>query len=120
MGVTPITPQLSDVNGQAITVAVAVTSTGAGAETCTLPSYMPKIDIRIAHPVLDLMHLVIEDDTASSSDVFLPGSEMQRGTAPDSAGEWDIEDASSLKFYSGADKDGILFITYIPFGVQLV
>lgn len=119
MAVSPITPQLPNVDGEAITVAITYTSTNAATETITLPTYMPKIDLRINHPVLNIFLLVTEADASSGSLVFPPDKEMKRGTAPDSANEWQIATLSTIVVFDDAlDADGIAFVTYIPFGVQ--
>lgn len=105
-------------DGHPILIAVAVTSTGATAETCTIPAGLPPIDLTRSHPVISMMHLVTEDDTTASSDVFFPSSECARAATPDSAGEWAIATATTIAFYSGVDKNGTLFISYFPMGVK--
>ncbi len=119
MAVSPITPQMMDVQGQPITVAVTYTSTAANVEVLTLPTYMPKIDLSRAHPVLNILILSTEDDSGSTSIVYPSASEQDRGTTPTGVNEFEITSDSTIEVWQGAtDKDGIAFITYIPAGVQ--
>lgn len=122
MAVTPITPQMPDIRGEPITVAVTYTSTNANVETLTLGTYLPKIDLSRAHPVLNIVVLITEDDVPSNSYVFEPTFETNRGTTPTalSAGNgFEIVTDSTIEIWDGAlDKDGIALITYIPYGVQ--
>ena len=115
----PITPNTPNVDGQVITIACTFTSTGATKEdTVTLPTYVPRIDIRVNHPVLSVYYHASDSDTPSNSEILTPSNEMARGTAADSAGEWRVSDINSIKIYHTADKDGAVFITYIAFGAQ--
>lgn len=116
---SPITPQREACEEDAITVAVAVTSTGATVETATLDAGLPAINLDVAHPVLSMWHLVTETDQTADSAYFDPANECARAATPDSANEWAIATATTIAFYSGVDKDGILFITYIPKGVRV-
>lgn len=119
MGVTPITPSVSNIDGKSITVAITYTSTNAAVETITLPTHMPKIDLNLAHPVLNIFLLVTEGDVSSGSIIFDAANEMKRGVAPDSASEWTIKTSSTIDVFDDVlDADGIAFVTYIPFGVQ--
>lgn len=116
----PITPNIEYglIDGQVTTAYVAHTSTtGAGVETINLSSYYPFIDTRIGHPVLSMAFISNETDCTGTENL-LPSKEMERGTAPDSAGEWQITDYNTVTYYSSVDQNGFLFITYIAFGGQ--
>lgn len=114
----PITPNEEAWNkdGQVVTVFIASTA-AAGAVTISLSTYHPKIDIRKAHPVLMCVALQTETDTTGTQN-YLPASEMARGTAPDSGDEWAIAGIDSVTLWRGADKDFVLALTYISYGVQ--
>ena len=107
------------VEGKPVTISIAVTSTGAINETATIPAGMPYIDLSKAHPIISMAHLVTETDQTADSVAFLPAGECARAATPDSAGEWAILTKSTINFYSGVDKDGILFVTYYGRGVKL-
>ena len=112
----PITPNTPDVNGRPMVMFVASTK-GAGAQTVDLPTYAPLIDLRVGHPILSLAAIQYETDV-TGSELFDAAHEMARGTAPDSAGEWNIVDSNTVTVYRAADKNFALFISYIPFGSQ--
>jgi hypothetical protein len=114
----PITPNAAKVDGQVVTIWCSVTAGGAGnVVTVNLPTYAPKIDTRIGHPILNGM-FVTDETNVTGSEVLLPSAEMARGTAPDSTGEWQITDIDTITFYQTADQNGFLGLTYIAYGVQ--
>ena len=116
----PITPNMPNYDGEPILVWCSYTAGGATtAITFDLPTYAPKIDLRNAHPVLSMMSVSNEAGGAvGDREVWLPQNEMARGTAGDSTGEWMISDADTIGIYLTADKNGIIAVTYIPYGVQ--
>jgi len=118
MAADPITPEEEawNLGGQVVTVFIASTA-AAGAVAVNLDTYMPKIDVRLAHPVLMCAALQTETSTTGSQN-FLPEYEMARGTAPDSGSEWVITDLDSVTLWRGADKNFILALTYVAYGVQ--
>ena len=119
MGSSPITPITPNVNGLPVLIWNSVTSTAATTvHSVDLPSYAPKIDIRIGHPVL-AMCFVTNETNVTGTEAFLPQNEMPRGTAPDSTGEWEVIDIDTVEIYKTADQDGILFLNYIAYGAQL-
>lgn len=122
MAIAPIVPQMPDVRGEPITVAINYTAGTVNVETITLETYLPKIDISRAHPVLNVMYLSTETDLPSNSLVFTAADETVRGTTPTGAGAgvgFEVVTASTIEIWVGAtDLDGIIFITYIPYGVQ--
>jgi len=116
--VAPIVPNFEYglIDGQSILVWCNVTSLGATtATTGSLPTYAPKIDIRIGNPVIS--NIFISDQTAvTGTEVFIQALETERASAPDSTGEWNIEDADTINIYLTADHDGFLGVSYIAFG----
>lgn len=117
----PITPRMMDLKGKPITIWCSYTAGGATtAITFDLPTYAPKIDIRVGHPVLSMVSVSNEaGGDVADREIWLPENEMIRGTAGDSTGEWMISDADTIGIYLTADKNGIIGVTYIPYGVQL-
>lgn len=114
----PTTPKVADVDGKVVTVWCSLTSTGAaGVETINLPTYAPKIDIRIGHPILGMM-FITDETNVTGTEQFLAANEMARGSAPDSAGEWQITDVDTVTVLQAADQNGFLGITYIAYGGQ--
>lgn len=112
---SPVTPQIPDYQGKIVTVFVDHTSTGT-VNTVSLSTYHPLIDLDKAHPVISMAYIANEAASdVSDSVVYTPANEMARGTAPDSAGEWAVYSASSVKIYS-PDKNGCLMITYYAKG----
>jgi hypothetical protein len=116
----PIVPQTPNVDGQVITIWTTYTANGAGVRvTTSLPTYAPKIDTRIGHPVLSMIAISNQAGGAvDDREVYTASNEMARGTSADSAGEWDIVDVDTVGHTVAADFDGVLGITYIAFGAQ--
>jgi len=114
----PITPVAENVDGHIVTVATPYTAAGATTRiTVNLSSYQPKIDVREAHPVLCMLAFSTETN-GTGTEAFYPAFEMARGTAADSAGEWEVSDLDTVALYLTTDLNGILFITYKAYGVQ--
>ena len=119
MGASPVTPQKNNLDGHIVPAVVAVESTGATTvETVNLGTYDYKIDIRDAHPILNMIFFSSETN-ATGTEPFTPDNEMPRGTAPDSIGEWQITDIDTVTIYKTADQNGLLLLNYKAFGVQL-
>jgi len=113
----PVTPTVMNVDGMPIVMVCAFTSTGATKrDTCSLPTYAAKFDVRIAHPIISMMLLHPTDTTADEN--YTPAKEMARGTVADSSGEWDISDLDTVGIYHETDAVGILVISYMPYGSQ--
>jgi hypothetical protein len=116
----PITPNFEYglIDGQTVVAWIALTSTGSTTvETVNLSSYYPWIDIRVGHPVITGWFISNETD-CTGTEALLPSKEMERGTAPDSTGEWQITDHNTITFYKTADQNGHVGICYIAFGGQ--
>lgn len=108
-----ITPNMANVDGHPIVM--AADGTGAATSIVTLPTYAPKIDIRLGHPVLAIF---AHDNTAFTAYAHKPAEEAARGTAVPGAGEWSIISSSVIN----VDNVGVatlkVLICYIPFGSQ--
>jgi hypothetical protein len=116
----PITPNIEYglLDGQVVTTFTSLTATGGTKEmTVNLATYAPWIDIRIGHPVI-CAYFLTDETNVTGSEVFLPSKEMERGTAPDSTGEWEVVDHNTIDVYQTADQNGFVAITYIAFGGQ--
>lgn len=120
MVATPITVyEHGDCAGHIITVFQDFTATGVGANTVTLNAGYPFFDLTKNHPILSLTWICTEGDDISQSETAMDiTSEVARGTAADSDGEFDIEGANSFKVYSTNNKNGILMITYWAAGCK--
>lgn len=121
MAVSPITPQTYDWRGKTVTIFIDFTSTGATkAETVTITDAYPILDLNMAHPIISMKYFSTEGSTVihQSETAYNLENEMARGTAPDSAGEFDIEGAASLKIYTTYDHNGTLCISYFAAGNQ--
>lgn len=117
MAADPITPNVMNVDGMPVVMICAFTSTGATRrDTCSLPTYAPKIDIRLAHPIISMM--LLHPTSATNKETYTPANEMARGTVADSAGEWDISTISQVGIYHTTAANGILVISYIGYGSQ--
>lgn len=102
--------------GQVITIGIA---TGATEEVdVSLPTYMPKIDLRIENPVLQLFFLVSGAADYTGSEIFeLSMMCIRLADSPTEAGEWAIVDADTVRvFKTGGALAGTIFITYIAAG----
>ena len=75
----------------------------------------PNIDVRLGHPILGIVALPAETDGADGENYTQDG-EMLRGTAGDSAGEWQLVDYNTFEIYRTPDKDYIPMITYVAYG----
>lgn len=114
--VAPITNNPDDCSGHIISLAIAHTSTGT-ANSITIPDGLPMIDLKHAHPVLSAAYIATEADLdiSDSSAGYTPANEMARATAPDSAGEWEVNSSSIVKLLT-ADKNGFAMLTYYAAG----
>lgn len=100
-----------------ICAGVAHTSTGAaGVETLTIDNDYPPIDMGIQSPVLAIILIENETPANDQNEVFLPSGQMARGTAPDSAGEFEITGERTIDIYQTNDLNGNALIFYIPKG----
>lgn len=106
-----------EVAGHCITIAISYTS-GAAANTLTIPAGMPVFDLKHAHPLIAGVALLNEAAAdQSNSSLMNCANEMKRGTAADSAGEMSIMTASTVSLYT-TDKDGIALISYRAGGTK--
>jgi len=108
-----IVPNMANVDGHPIVM--AADGTAAATSVVTLPTYAPKIDLRIGHPVLAIFAY---DATAKTAYAHKPAEEAARGTAAPAAGEWSIMTSSVIN----VDNVGVaalkVLISYIGFGTQ--
>ncbi len=110
--------------GHIITVFIDFAATGgAKAETITLTAGLPYFDLSKAHPILCIAFIATANDTVFTdiedcSD--MTDSEVIRGTAPDSTGEFSIASASTVQFWLDNNVDGTVIITYWAAGSQAV
>lgn len=107
-----ITPNMANVDGKPIMM--VADGSGADPSIVTLPTYAPKIDLRIGHPVLTLFAM---DNTVGSVAIYTPDLEQKRVTAP-GAGEFSIYTNSIVRLDNGAGNALKVVISYIPFGSQ--
>ena len=101
----------------AITAYFELASDGASPSTLTLDSDYPPIDLSIQSPVLGIF--LINDETAvaiADPEHFIPAGQMARGTAPDSAGEFQLTGARTINVFHTGDKNSKGMITYIQQG----
>lgn len=97
--------------GHCLCIAISYTS-GAAANTLTIPAGHPDIDLQHAHPLIAGLSLLNEANTdQSESSVQNCANEMARAQVADSAGEMAIITASTASFYT-TDKDGIQLMSY--------
>lgn len=105
------------IRGHYLTIAISYTSLGA-ANTLTIPTGLPSIDIQHAHPLVGGLSLLNEANTDQSESACQNcANEMKRGTAADSATEMSIMTALTASFYT-TDKDGIQLMSYRAGGAQ--
>lgn len=120
--VDPITVYDQDHAGHIITIFLAWTSGGATtAVESTITAGYPYFDLSKAHPVISGALIETEGDVISNSLALLPSAEIARSdaSAPDTAGEWQITGANTIKYCNGAgNADGILCLTYWAAGNQ--
>jgi len=91
------------------------TAAGAGAAvTVTLPSSNAPIKQRIQSPILAMVSLT--KNVATDSQYFVPTGQMARAVAPDSAGEFQITGARTVKIWDAKNQDGYVLIWYVPDG----
>lgn len=103
-------------DGQVVTTFTSLTASGGTkAMTVTLATHAPWIDLRIGHPVLGAL-FITDETNVTGTEAFIPSQEMERGTAPDSTGEWAVATYKTLSIYQTADQNGFVAITYIAFG----
>jgi len=107
-----IVPNMANVDGKPIIM--TADGTGADPSVITLPTYAPKIDLRIGHPVLSLFAM---DNTVGSVAIYTPALEQARATAP-GANEWSIYTSSEIQVDNGGGNALKVIISYIPFGTQ--
>ena len=114
--VAPITNNPDDCSGHIITLAINHTST-ATTNTIAIPAGLPQIDLSTSHPVLGAAYIATEADAdvSDSTAGYVPATEMARGTDPDSAGEWMVNDVDEVKLET-IDKNGIALLTYLCSG----
>ncbi len=106
-----------ELKGHNICIAISYTS-GAAANTLTIPAGDPVLDLSIAHPLISGLSLLNEANTdASDSSSQDCTKEMKRGTVADSAGEMAIITSSTVSFYT-TDKDGIQLVSYRAGGAK--
>ena len=115
----PITPNIEYglIDGQVVTIFTAEETSTGGTKvmTTSLATADPWIDTRIGHPVLGMAFITNETNN-TGTEIFTPDKEMERGTAPDSTGEWQLTDYNTVTRYSTPDQNGFLMLTYIAFG----
>lgn len=120
----PITVYDQDHAGHIITIPLAFSSGGATtAVELTITAGYPHMDLTKAHPVISGLLYETEDDNASGSVALLPSAEIARSdtSAPDTAGEYQITGANTIKVCNGAgNKDGIVLLTYWAAGNKAV
>lgn len=103
--------------GHCICIAISYTS-GAAANTLTIPAGMPVLDLRHAHPLISACALLNEANTdASETSAMYASKEMKRAVAADSANEMSIMTASTVSLYT-TDKDGIALVSYLAGGAK--
>ena len=103
--------------GHNIVIAISFTS-GATANTLTIPAGHPDLDLSHAHPLISGLSLLNEANTdASDSSAQTCANEMKRGTVADSAGEMAIITASTASFYT-TDRDGVQLVSYRAGGAR--
>ncbi len=95
-----------------------VASAAAGVKTITLGNGYPAINRKIQSPVL-LILLVQYDPVLvqNGCEAFFISGQMDRATAPDSAGEFQITGARTIDVYSTANNETLhAIVFYIPEG----
>ncbi len=96
------------------------TYTSAGATTAitiTIDNAYPPIDRGIQSPVLGILMIADESSVAVGDiQVFDITGQVDRSSAPDSAGEFQITGDRTVKVYNTPDKDGKYIITYVAKG----
>lgn len=107
-----ITPNMANVDGKPIVI--AANGTGADPSVVTLPTYAPKIDLRIGHPVLAIF---AHNNTAFTAAVYKPDDELARGTAAPGTG-YSIIDFDTIHLKDVTANVLKVLICYIPFGSQ--
>ena len=116
----PISERAANVDGQVVTSWVALTSTGGTKEMAvSLAAGDPRWDIRIGHPILNVV-LISEETDTTGTETFNPQDEMARAVSPDSTGEWSITDADTIAIYATPNQDAVIGFTYIAFGTKLI
>jgi len=88
--------------------------TGAAPSVVTLPTYAPKIDIRVGHPVLAAYAM---DNTLNTAAIYTPDLEQARAGVP-GATEFAIQTSSVIHLGNAAGNALKVIISYIGFGTQ--
>lgn len=118
MAVANITPKPEDCDGHIVTCFIEHTSAGATAETITIPSGCPYLDLDKAHPIMSGIFSSSETDITDSF-AITPAHECARAATPDTAdGDFSIQTKSTVKVYESADKNGIYGLTYWGKGIK--
>lgn len=109
MAITPNIPNVDD-----MPIAMVADGTGAVPSVVTLPTYAPKIDLRIGHPVLAVYAM---DNTTHDAAIYTPDLEQARAAVP-GATEFAIQTNSVIHIGNAAGNALKVIISYIPFGSQ--
>ncbi len=122
--VAPITVYDQNHAGHIITIFLDFTSGGGTtAVELTITAGYPNFDLSKAHPIISGVLFETEDDNLSGSIALLPSAEVGRSdaTAPDTAGEYQITAANTVKVCNGAaDKNGVVALCYHAAGNKQV
>jgi len=118
MAVANITQTPEDMDGHVVTIFLDHTSAGATAETVTIPSGNPYLDLNKAHPITSGAFISVETDVTNSF-AITPASECARAATPDTAdADFSIATKSTVKIFESSDKNGIYALTYFGRGIK--
>jgi len=112
---TELTPDFTK-KSVPICVGLGTFTGGAGAVVVTIDPKYPAINRRIQSPILGIFKFAVTAATMANADYFTPDGQMPIGTAADSANEFDITGARTIRIYDGQSKNGFCMVVYVPEG----